>query len=688
MPRPWRRHAIPLLALWLLALLAYANSFRAGLVFDNRYVIGQDPRIRQATAENVHLILTKDYWYRSSTSTLYRPITTFSYLFNYAVLGNGASPASYHWVNFVLHAVNIALVYLLGWLLLAEFWPAFAMAAIWAAHPLLTESVTNVVGRADLLAAFGVLAGLLCYARSLAESGRRAVQWRLALVAVTAIGIFSKESGVVVVAAVFLYDIAYCRSVPRRSRTLGYLAMLLPVASFLVVRSHLTAQWPSSETAFTDNPLVGTDFWTARLTAVKVMGKYIGLLLWPDHLSCDYSYNQIPLFTWRFNRWEDWKALIALAVCAGAATVALICYRRSKAVFFFIGFFFAGLAPTANLVILIGTIMAERFLYLPAIGFAGCLACTGWAVYRRFRMRWPAARIAAQVALAVVCLGLGGRTFARNADWFDEQSLWLNAAQSTPNSYKTLKNAASVLAAPPAIALDRAIADIERSLAIVERLPDEQNVTAAYATAGFCYRAKGDSLGQNGGTAWYRKSLEVLLVGRRVDLAFFQAMSSQNAREGKTLALTGWSPLYLELGRTYRTLGEFQNSLEAFAHGRLIDPQIQFFEEMATTYRAMGDPQQAAVSLLEGITMGSGDQVRLAAEVMDLYRQSAPQSCALAGNGNSATLNFDCPLVRSQLCTAGRNVVVLYHQLHRDRDAIATRNSAVNSLGCPAELFR
>jgi hypothetical protein len=54
----------------------------------------------------------------------------------------------------------------LGLAVFGEAWPSFAMAALWALHPILTESVTNVAGRADLLAAFGVLAGLLCYLRS------------------------------------------------------------------------------------------------------------------------------------------------------------------------------------------------------------------------------------------------------------------------------------------------------------------------------------------------------------------------------------------------------------------------------------------------------------------------------------------------------------------------------------------
>ena len=122
--------------------------------------------------------------------------------------------------------------------------------------------------------------------------------------------------------------------------------------------------------------------------------------------------------------------------------------------------------------------------------------------------------------------------------------------------------------------------------------------------------------------------------------------------------------------------------------GRRVDPQAEFFEEEAKTYQAMDDAPRAAVSLLEGITMGASDQVRLAAEVVDLYRRTAPQSCALAGSGNSAAIDFTCPLVHEQLCRAGRNVAVLYRQMRRERDAAATAASAVRSLGCPAEMFR
>ena len=126
-------------ALCAVALLAYSNSFRAGFTFDNKGLLLQDPRIREATAKNIGLILHRTYWWPYGESGLYRPITTLTYLFNYSILGNGDQPAGYHWVNFVLHAGNVLLVYALALRLMRKLWPAVFVAAVWAVHPVLTE---------------------------------------------------------------------------------------------------------------------------------------------------------------------------------------------------------------------------------------------------------------------------------------------------------------------------------------------------------------------------------------------------------------------------------------------------------------------------------------------------------------------------------------------------------------------
>jgi tetratricopeptide (TPR) repeat protein len=443
-------------------LAAYSNSFQMGLVFDSAMAITRDARIQAVTPHNLRLILTEEYWHGSTTSGLYRPLTTFSYLLNYAVFGNGTHPAGYHWVNLALHAVNVSLVYLLGLLVFEEAAPALALAALWGVHPLLTESVTNVVGRADLLAAFGVLAGLLCYVKSASATGRRKLLWLAAMLAAQAVGIFSKENAAVLPGIMLLYDLTLRGRAPWRERALTYAALVLPLAAFLCLRSAFPMH---ILTRIGDNPLVSAGFWTARLTAIKVIGKYVWLFVWPASLSADYSYNAVPLFGWQPAEWEDAKTLIALAVCLGAALLAVRWYRTRKPLFFFLAFFFVALAPTSNLAILIGSIMAERFVYLPSIGLAGCVVAAIYALGRHLPRQRLVAMRTAWIALGIVCLACAGRTYARNFDWLDDLSLWTSGVDVCPESAKTHNNLGGALAKLPG-RLPDAIVEYQVSLRI------------------------------------------------------------------------------------------------------------------------------------------------------------------------------------------------------------------------------
>src|SRR5262245_46173546 len=98
-------HLWRILALWGLVLAAYSNSFKADFLLDNEPAILQDVRVHAATPQNIGRILTEGYWIQRPNSGLYRPLTTVSYLLNYAVLGNGTTPTGYHWLNLALHGL-------------------------------------------------------------------------------------------------------------------------------------------------------------------------------------------------------------------------------------------------------------------------------------------------------------------------------------------------------------------------------------------------------------------------------------------------------------------------------------------------------------------------------------------------------------------------------------------------------
>src|SRR5579875_3880528 len=267
-PASRRGHAWRLALLWVVLAGAYSNSFDAGLVFDNKPVIAEDPRIQAATARNAGLILHGDYWYRAPTSGLYRPLTTFSYLFNYAVLGNDANPPGYHAINLALHAGNATLVYFLGFEIFAS--PLMSLA----------------------LAALGVLAGLLCHMKTRRWAGVAGIG------IAQAVGIFSKENAIVLPALMVLYDFR-CR--PRKAwRVWPYASAALAIALFFAMRA---ATHPHFLINFQENPLSGAGFFAARLTAFKVIGKFLWLFVWPAALAADYSYNAVPVFG--SGGWED-----------------------------------------------------------------------------------------------------------------------------------------------------------------------------------------------------------------------------------------------------------------------------------------------------------------------------------------------------------------------------------------------
>jgi tetratricopeptide (TPR) repeat protein len=494
----WWPHLWKLALLWALVLAAYSNSFDAGFVYDNESAILQDARVHQANLQSVGRIVTESYWVNQPTTDLYRPLTTLSYLMNYAILGNGTNPAGYHWVNLVLHAANVSLVYALGILIFAESifdGPALALAlaGIWGLHPLLTEGVTNIVGRADLLAALGILMGLLCHPRATAGGGGwRKAGWLIALTLSQTIALFSKENGVVLPALMLTYDLIWSERSVWRRRILSYAVLALPFAAFFVLRGQLNMHL---EVPFHKNPLVGAAFWPARMTAFKIIGRFLWLFIWPARLSADYSYNSVPL--WSLAGWEDFQAPIVLVLCVAGIAVALRLRRENKPLCFFVFFFFIALAPTSNLFILIGSAMSERFMYLPAIGLTGCALSLIWPLICALKTpltdvrgsvdseRYRAARVSKRsfhgplgkllwAAAGIVCLALGARTYTRNFDWHDEATLWRSVTDVNPEDALAHVNLGNALLEIPG-QMPEALSEYQRAVRIYPNYADAHN---------------------------------------------------------------------------------------------------------------------------------------------------------------------------------------------------------------------
>jgi hypothetical protein len=636
---------LALAGLCAVTLLAYSNSFQAGFSLDSRGILLQD-RIHAATAENLGLILGHTYWWPYGESGLYRPITTLTYLFNYAVLGNGDRPAGYHAVNFLLHAGNVLLLYLLARRWWKTGWKAWAVAALWAVDPVLTESVTNIAGRADLLAALTVLSGLWMYLKSAESQGVRRWAWLSGLMLAAMCGVFSKENAVVLPGLMALFELSWWERKRGRALALGCLAVLPALAAMAYQRAAVLSKFPPMEIPFLDNPLAAAGFWSAKLTAVRLLAKYLGLLIWPAHLSWDYSYAQIPMATGSLADWAGWMAVAAV----GAA--AFLAYRFNRTVFFAIGFAFATFLPTSNLVLPIGSIFAERFLYLPAIALAICLVVAADRLGPRM----------APVMLCVIGVLLAARTWARNADWRDSVTVTTAGVATSPNSYKTHGALALALfeADPGHANLDHVIAEAEKGLAILDGLSDDRLNSDAFLQAADYYRAKGA----------YQRELQLLL----------HTQSIVEANHGSTAAK--FVELEDELSAAYLRLGDAAESAAAAAAAIGRAPwTAESYRLLAAASLEDGQAEDAAIALFEGL-FATAD-VDLRSKLETLY-QDMPggQGCALLAGPNGPRINPSCEMVRRHACSAAARLIPVYTRLERQDLAIQLQRQSQAAFGC------
>ena len=168
-----------------------------------------------------------------------------------------------------------------------------------------------------------------------------------------------KKVVAVLVAVLALYPVVWwseCNA--RKALLLGSLVRTTATHGDALLAIDGPCREPANEVSFTDNPLTGADFWTARLTAIKIMGQELWQMIWPTHLSSDYSYPQIPLAHGALSDWIAWFSVVL------AAIGMIVAYRRSRPAFYFALIGLLAFLPSSNLFYPIGTIRAERFLLL------------------------------------------------------------------------------------------------------------------------------------------------------------------------------------------------------------------------------------------------------------------------------------------------------------------------------------
>ena len=729
-PRAAGSLSLPMAAaiLGAICLLAYWNSFRAGFLLDNQSIILQDTRLRAVDWNSVRNIFTFNYWWPTAESDLFRPLTTLTYWFNYSVLGNGAEAGGYHAVNLLLHWMNVVLAFVLIRGITRRPWVALFAAAIIASHPLTVESVTNIVGRADLLAGLSILGGLVLYRQFLNAPERRRPAWLAGLGATYLAGVFCKESAAVLPGLILLHDVAFPPArEPARLATIrrsaarvwpAYLSLLPGAAALLLARWAMFHNSPIFSQSGADNPIAIASFWTGLMTAVKVAGYYLALFIWPATLSCDYSYNQITLFGWTLASGQDLHAWIALAVFAGLLAAAIVAWRRNRAVVFFLGFAAITFLPTANVLFPIGTIMAERLMYAPLTGLAAAAALAlAAAPHRLLRTRPDSARrgwaTAGGVAAALVIVALAGRTTARNEDWTSNLRLWTSATRATPNNYRAYRALASAImeSDPSGGRVDEALETALRGVRIVEQapLPLQHMPAALYTDVGWYYTRKAQRLFGQGqvdqGQAAVAQALKRLKQAEAIDREINRRGRERLSKLGlrrEEIHDVGNPVVYRNLGSAYLLAGDPMQAIDVYTYLQHIQPAdydahfergvaeaaaAQFEQKRGSQKQAEEHLDLAVVNLIVA-TILNPDHDRSWQVLARVYQYvSASSPAVVSAADGRRTLNMQNPAVPEHLQRACRQLVQLLIEGGRREDAGAWRQRMIDEFHIPPATF-
>ncbi|XP_037087459.1 protein O-mannosyl-transferase Tmtc3-like [Pollicipes pollicipes] len=384
MPRHWVYGVV----LALVVALCYHNALQCDFVFDDVSAVKDNRDLRPHTP--LANLLHNDFWgtpmEKEHSHKSYRPLCVLTFRWNYYL--HQLRPMGYHLVNVVLHALVCVMYFRLCALFVSDAC-GFLAATLFAVHPVHTEAVTGVVGRAELLSSAFFIAAFLSYVRS--TKTPRGTDWAwfgVTLVCVTA-AMLCKEQGITVIGVCAMYEVFVVRKL--RLVGLEYLLRSLvsgkapPPGWLLAASCRLTALATAALCllaarvrvmgarlpAFTrfDNPAAAADWPARQLTYTYLVGVNGGLLLLPHGLCCDWTMGTVPLVT-SVGDPRNLTALVLLAALGRLLRTALSSrHRRSDAVLMAVSLLVMPYLPASNLFFPVGFVVAERVLYMPSMGF-------------------------------------------------------------------------------------------------------------------------------------------------------------------------------------------------------------------------------------------------------------------------------------------------------------------------------
>ncbi len=442
---------LALLILVVLGFLIYANSFKNQLFWDDDDGIVNNVYIKDLSyfpkyfSEN--LIAGA-----GQISNYWRPLVLISFAVDYKL--SGLNPFGYHLTNTILHILAAWLSFLLLYKISGKKFLSLAAAIIFLVHPLQTEAVTYVSGRADSLSAIFVLLGTLTYFNFRQEKNKKYLAISLSSFI---LALLVKEQSITLPGLIFLVEIFFFFERKKWCESLRYFLpfVLIAVAYFILRVSFLNFNDLLSGIDYSD--VYDSSLKIRLLTFTKVFVKYFSLLFLPFNQHMAYEVAPVTsLFSWAF---------LKFTILIGALVFVIKKYWSSqKLIIFGLAWFIILLLPRTN-IISINRPLYEHWLYLPMLGFWLALILLIQELIKKFNLK----KVFVWYFLLVLIFYFSVLTIRRNFDWHDPVTFYEKNLKYTPNSFIQRNNLGMAYAAINRY--DEAIKEYQRAIEIADIYP-------------------------------------------------------------------------------------------------------------------------------------------------------------------------------------------------------------------------
>ena len=414
-----------------ITLAFYGNSILNEYALDDGVFYTHNSFV-QSGISGIGDIFTKESLYgfigsdSKNTGGRWRPLSLITFALEKEWFGT--APHISHFVNVLLLALTgiVMLLFLRKYVFKESPLAAFITTLLFIIHPVHTEAVANIKSRDELMSWLFLVLTLYSSLNFITTKNYKQL-WLSILYYFLAL--LSKENGISFIAILPL-SFYFFTTEKLKTIVLATLPFIAVVVIYWLMRISFVPFVNNHITEVEDAPFLFATPAQQLATKLMVLGKYIVLLFWPNPLSADYSYNQVPYVTF-----SDWRVWLSIIVQAALLIYAVVKIRDKSLIAYGILFYFLSMFIVSNLVLDIGVLMAERFLYQASFGVCIAVVVAGNELLKKLNFKNISQKFTtASIVIVAVVLLSGFQTIQRNSEWKNDMTLWPADVKKVPNS--------------------------------------------------------------------------------------------------------------------------------------------------------------------------------------------------------------------------------------------------------------